>query len=441
MYAQDAIQLDAKHYKVEYEDEKVRVVRFTLPPGESSPMHEHGERVVVVVRGGTLRHTDGEGRVTEVTQQSGMTAHRTQMRHSVTNIGKTIWEVVYTEFKGTATAAVASPLPSAPPPSTSSQAQAGPQPAPAATQAPSSAPAIAEKKPAATESLASQLEERVAPVSPIKGAKTVSVNGQTLTYVEAGKGEPIVLVHGVAADLRGWSRQIDELSKSYRVIAYSARYHYPNNATGKEDDYTIDQHAKDLSRLIETLQLGNAHVVGHSYGGAVVLAAVMAEPKLFRSAIVIEPPLEALLPQLQADSSRYARRQILSMVRREILRRNNIEGAMRTYVDWSRGSGAWDALSADSRQRYTDNGKALAAYSAHPEPFQFNCEDGKKVAVPLLVLSGEASAPNARITSATLAECVPGAKRVVVSMASHYMHRENAEAFNKALLNFLATVK
>ena len=43
--AQDPVKVDAKHYKVEFENEQVRVLRITYGPGEKSVMHEHPDAV------------------------------------------------------------------------------------------------------------------------------------------------------------------------------------------------------------------------------------------------------------------------------------------------------------------------------------------------------------------------------------------------------------
>jgi pimeloyl-ACP methyl ester carboxylesterase len=426
-------------------------------------MHSHPERIVVAVRGGKLRITDGNGKVEIVEVKVGDVEHLDPQTHTVTNIGTTTFEEVSTEFVTPYGKQPPEAIPPSRPNDAVDRAPNTEAPVPRAlpqttTQAPQTQPpAIVTEKAKSTEaqqppaqlapqrpqqaSIASQLEERVAPVSPVKGAKTIQVGGQELTYVELGSGEPLVLVHSAVTDLRNWSQQIDELAKRYRVIAYSQRYHYPNKATGKEGDFTFDQNAADLLALITQLNLGKVHVIGNAYGGAVVVNAAIKEPTLFRSLTVMEPPFEALLPELQASATRYARNQIFSMVRREILKRHNVEGAMHTFVDWSRTSGTWDALSIDGRQRYLDNGNALAAYSAHPEAPAFSCDDGKKLSVPLLVVQGEASAPNHRIISSTLTECVAGAKRVVITQAGHEMHRENAAEFNKAVLEFLNSVK
>ena len=84
----------------------------------------------------------------------------------------------------------------------------------------------------------------------------VDVNGARLEYIEAGRGEPLVFVHGSLEDLRIWRRQVELFSAHYRVIAYSRRYHHPNAAPGDGDPaYTASLHAADLADLIEKLDL------------------------------------------------------------------------------------------------------------------------------------------------------------------------------------------
>lgn len=55
--------------------------------------------------------------------------------------------------------------------------------------------------------------------------KSLTVNGVTLSYVDEGAGEPVVLVHGALSDRRVWSAQIPALAKDFRVIAYTQRYY------------------------------------------------------------------------------------------------------------------------------------------------------------------------------------------------------------------------
>jgi len=98
LLAQDAVQTDPKHFKVEYQDVKTRVVREILPPGETAPMHSHPERITVAIRGAKLRMTDLNGKTEIVDVKSGEATHVDPQTHTVTNIGTTTFEEVSTEF-------------------------------------------------------------------------------------------------------------------------------------------------------------------------------------------------------------------------------------------------------------------------------------------------------------------------------------------------------
>ena len=64
------------------------------------------------------------------------------------------------------------------------------------------------------------------------------VNGARLAYTDAGRGEPLIFVHGSLEDLRIWRRQVELFSARYRVIAYSRRYHHPNAAPVRVTPHT-----------------------------------------------------------------------------------------------------------------------------------------------------------------------------------------------------------
>ena len=52
--AQDAVSVDPRHHKVEFENDEVRVLRISFPPGESAPMHSHPYAIAVGIQDGTL---------------------------------------------------------------------------------------------------------------------------------------------------------------------------------------------------------------------------------------------------------------------------------------------------------------------------------------------------------------------------------------------------
>ena len=86
--------------------------------------------------------------------------------------------------------------------------------------------------------------------------KTVFINGDSISYMDIGKGEPVVFVHGTVGDYRTWAAQMDTFSINHRVIAYSRRYAYPNKQIINDSaDYSVTPHAKDLAQFIKMLDL------------------------------------------------------------------------------------------------------------------------------------------------------------------------------------------
>lgn len=97
--AQDPVREDPAHYKVEIDNDLVRVVRFSLEPGGVSPMHEHPERVNVnLTRLRTLVTSPG-GSAAERTGEAGDVAFRPAEKHSAKNLSKEPLEVLSVELK------------------------------------------------------------------------------------------------------------------------------------------------------------------------------------------------------------------------------------------------------------------------------------------------------------------------------------------------------
>src|SRR5262245_65859421 len=74
-----------------------------------------------------------------------------------------------------------------------------------------------------------------------------------------------------------------------RLTAYSLRTQHPNVSTSAHADYLPRTHAADLAGLIQALNLGNVHLIGHSYGGFVSLLMTRDRPDLVRSLVLVEP--------------------------------------------------------------------------------------------------------------------------------------------------------
>ncbi len=114
----------------------------------------------------------------------------------------------------------------------------------------------------------------------------VEVGGLELAYERAGSGPPVVLAHGFVGDGRStWSAQIDGLSDEFTVIAWDAP-----GAGGSADppqDFTMDDYADCLAAFLRALRIGRAHLVGLSFGGALVLATFHRHRRLASSLALV----------------------------------------------------------------------------------------------------------------------------------------------------------
>jgi len=100
VFAQDPVKVDPKHYKVELENEQVRVLRITYGPGEKSVMHEHPGSVAVFLTDGKVKFTLPDGKSQETTSKAGSTVWEAAGKHLPENTGGKPFELILVELKG-----------------------------------------------------------------------------------------------------------------------------------------------------------------------------------------------------------------------------------------------------------------------------------------------------------------------------------------------------
>jgi pimeloyl-ACP methyl ester carboxylesterase len=98
----------------------------------------------------------------------------------------------------------------------------------------------------------------------------VKANGVNLHYAFLGNGPDVIMIHGLAATLGFWYLQLAPMLQShFRINMYDLRGHGHSELV--PSGYTTEELARDLNALMEHLAIGRAHLVGHSFGGAVAL--------------------------------------------------------------------------------------------------------------------------------------------------------------------------
>lgn len=106
----------------------------------------------------------------------------------------------------------------------------------------------------------------------------VTIRDVKIRYKQIGSGPDLLFIHGVPGSIEDWEPVIDMLSSRYRLTLYDRPGHGFSSAA--HIDYTLEHNAGIALGLIDELKLKDVIVVGHSYGGSIIMA--MAVQKSMR---------------------------------------------------------------------------------------------------------------------------------------------------------------
>jgi len=118
--------------------------------------------------------------------------------------------------------------------------------------------------------------------------ETVDVGDLAIAFVETGSGEPVLLHHGAESHKGQHQLLAPYLSPMIRAIAYDQRDVGDSGSATR--DYGIGDLADDCVGLMDALGLASAHLVGSSFGGAIVLHVALRHPERVRSLVVGTTP-------------------------------------------------------------------------------------------------------------------------------------------------------
>lgn len=137
-----------------------------------------------------------------------------------------------------------------------------------------------------------------------------SFDGCRIHYEVRGEGPPIIFSYGLGCLMNHWRHQIMHFSQKYSTVVYDYRGHHLSEI-GNSSPLTIELLAKDLECLVEHLGYDKVHLVGHSFGGAVINDATQLMPQkvvtqTFINAFLTNPLASKVSTQTFMDILHYA---------------------------------------------------------------------------------------------------------------------------------------
>jgi pimeloyl-ACP methyl ester carboxylesterase len=135
-----------------------------------------------------------------------------------------------------------------------------------------------------------KVERVVVPAGPPQYLRqSVVVDGTSLNYVSAGSGQPVVLIHGNPGSYQDYTLAvIERLSQSYYVVAFDR----PGHGYSERQDSvhtTVEVQARIIREALDKLGIKKPVLVGHSWGGSLVLAAAVAYEKDLAGIVLLAP--------------------------------------------------------------------------------------------------------------------------------------------------------
>jgi pimeloyl-ACP methyl ester carboxylesterase len=251
--------------------------------------------------------------------------------------------------------------------------------------------------------------------------------------IEAGRGPAVVLLHGFPLNATTWSAQREALSGSYRVLCPDQRG-FGGTILGY-DEPSLDEVADDLAAMLDSRKLDTVVLGGLSMGGYVAMAFLRRHPERVRALVLADTKASADPPEAAANRLRIAEEvlaagssaQLVDEVLPKMVgattkeRRPLVMGRIKATVESAPPPAvAW----------------AQRAMAARPD----SLDTLRAVSVPALVVVGDEDELSPRADADAMVEALPQGRLATIPESGHMTSMEAPEAFNAALLDFLASL-
>lgn len=257
----------------------------------------------------------------------------------------------------------------------------------------------------------------------------VEVNGLRIAFERRGEGPPLVLLHGgFGLDSRQWRRQLDLFSDEFTVVAWDAPGH--GQSSDPPETFRLPDYADCLAGLIDALDLEWPHVLGLSFGGGLALEFYGRYPTV---------PKTLVLAGAYAGWAGSLPPEVVQERLQRAVRDADLppEQWLPTYLP--------GMFSQSAPQEMLDEAMSIMS-EVHPVGMRVGLRGFAeadlrdvlpRIAVPTLLLWGEADQRSPLSVAQHLHTQIPGSTLVVLPGVGHLSNIEGADQFNAVVREFL----
>lgn len=258
----------------------------------------------------------------------------------------------------------------------------------------------------------------------------IDAGGLTIGYREAGRGEPIVFLHGIGSGSTGWASQLDHFSANWRTIAWDAPGYGGSGDLEGETPGTA-AYADALAAFLDALGIESAHLVGNSLGSLFAGAFAGRHRGRVRSLLLSDPAIG------HGEADPETRAKSLKMRLDGVYNDGPAKMAEARAPNLVGAGASEDVLAAvrAAMSRVRPDGYAQAARTLS----QGNLlDDLKGCDAPALVVTGSEDTVTPPEGGRRVAEILVNGRFVLLDGLGHLPYVEAPERFNALLADFLA---
>lgn len=237
--------------------------------------------------------------------------------------------------------------------------------------------------------------------------RSITIRGKRVRYQVIGSGEPVILVHGLAASSLWWRRNIPALARHYRV--YILDLPGFGSMRAKANAITLAEATEWLQTWMQHVHIQRAHFIGHSMGGLICIRFAARYPEQVASLVLVAPSVLFHQTSIRANIlPMLAFLTHLSPAFFPIVCYDFLRAGPRTTLRFAR-----ELLSMNVRQ------------------------DMQRLRVPTLLIWGEKDTLVPSIFAPLAQHLIHESRLVLLRNAGHACMFEQSRSFNAAVLSFL----
>ena len=255
---------------------------------------------------------------------------------------------------------------------------------------------------------------------------TLNLADIDIYYEIAGKGAPLLFIHGLGSSTRDWEHQVEFFADRYRVITFDVRGH---GRTGKPPGpYSVPLFADDTANLLDVLGIGPVHVVGLSMGGMIAFQLAVSYPEKVKSMTVVNSGPAFLVNTFKIRMMVWQRFLMLRLFGMRKIGQVLSERLFPIAEHEAQRAQFVERWAENDVKPYRASMRAIVGWSVLDHIEDIQC--------PTLALASDEDYTPVAAKQAYV-ERMPNAELVVVENARHVLPIERPEEFNSALMTFL----